>query len=60
MNGVQLTLRLDPPPTLTITRLVAVDLRPAVFYYALRERRAGRPFPVALTDGQADLVEQYA
>jgi len=59
MTGVQLALRFDPPPTLTLTRLAAVELRPAVFYFAQRERAAGRPYPVKLTDAQADLVEEY-
>ena len=59
MTGVQLTLRLDPPQPLTLTRLGAVSLRPAVFYYAVRELAAGRPCPVRLTDAQRDLVEEY-
>lgn len=55
----QLSLWRDAPPTLTLALLADVELRPAVFYFAVRELAAGRPCPVDLTDEQRTLVDCY-
>jgi hypothetical protein len=59
--GAQMVLDLFPAERepLTATGIHDVGLKLGVFYYCLRERQAGRSFPVPLTQEQREFVDRW-